>query len=373
MSRGRDEYTGFYLIVIMAGLAALAWAAWYFHHGEISGVAMGFAHCQMRFIHQFTDRFDRADAQVLAANPDLVTFAQLVHLLREIGRFFLVPAMGLVLLLAAVCFRRAAPARFTRALDLEGLMTEQAKAFRSIAAFVGRRLALSPLRKGEPRPADAALGAQEWIAVWATGQDGAFNEGDARIELTRQLGEAWLGLERARPHVRCILAAIALHGARRRGEALALLGEMSESLGTSKREGRAGPDEALAFPAHVVAAADRWLGEMNVASAVLETMEAHFFTTPGLMSSLNAARLKGGVLAPAQFAFLKLVDRRLWYALHSLGFEIDGPRAHPHPSQRVEAIGARDHWAAERLVGRPLAAPSIDRAVAAIRGAAGKS
>jgi intracellular multiplication protein IcmP len=85
------------------------------------------------------------------------------------------------------------------------------------------------------------------------------------------------------------------------------------------------------------------------------------------MSVLNAARLRSGVLAPAQFAFLKLVDRRLWYALHSLGFDADGPLAHPHPSQRVEAIGARAHWAAERSVGVAIPTPELDATIAAIR------
>ena len=32
------------------------------------------------------------------------------------------------------------------------------------------------------------------------------------------------------------------------------------------------------------------------------------------------------------------VDRRLWYALHALGFESRRLIDHPHPSQRIEAI-----------------------------------
>ena len=79
MYRGRDEYTGFYLLVIIAGLALLLWASWHTYHAEISRVVMQAAHWQMKFIHQFTDRFDRADSQVLAANPNRVTFEQLVR------------------------------------------------------------------------------------------------------------------------------------------------------------------------------------------------------------------------------------------------------------------------------------------------------
>jgi intracellular multiplication protein IcmP len=66
------------------------------------------------------------------------------------------------------------------------------------------------------------------------------------------------------------------------------------------------------------------------------------------------------------------VDRSLWYALHSLGFEGDGPGQTTHPNPRVEAAGARDHWAAERLAGRPLIAPSVNRAVSAVRASLGQ-
>src|SRR5277367_6170465 len=50
-----------------------------------------------------------------------------------------------------------------------------------------------------------------------------------------------------------------------------------------------------------------------------------------------------------------------------LAFESDGLIAHPHPSQRIEAIGALAHWAAERAVGAPILTAEYDAAIAAIR------
>jgi intracellular multiplication protein IcmP len=96
-------------------------------------------------------------------------------------------------------------------------------------------------------------------------------------------------------------------------------------------------------------------------------MARHFYTTTGLMTVLCEARARAGALPPAQFAFLKLVDRELWWALHSLGFESEGRRDHPHPCPRVEAIGARSHWEAERGAGRALAAPEFSCAVMALK------
>ena len=85
------------------------------------------------------------------------------------------------------------------------------------------------------------------------------------------------------------------------------------------------------------------------------------------MSLLNTARKRNGVLAPAQFSWLKLVDRPLWYALQSLGFETEGTGRYLHPNPRVEAVGARDHWAVERAADIPIPKPTFDRALIALR------
>jgi intracellular multiplication protein IcmP len=366
-----DDFTGFSLIMIVVGLCILGWASWQLWHAEISRIALVAAHYEMQAIGVVTDRFRPADLAVQRAHFGRVQFDQLVRLYRNIGEALLYPAMALVLTLAISCFLRAGNNRFTRTFDLEKLMAEQAIVSRSTAAFVGRGLKLSELHAGEPRPADAALDVDEWIARYATSETSGFDEAAARREFMRQLGGRWTEPAAASPAVRSMLAVFALQGVRRRDEATALLGLLSEGLPRSKADGGAGPEEPLAFDRKTLALADRVLATEEIAAWALEVMRKHHFTTPGLMSVLNEARLRSGLMAPAQFAFLKLVDRRLWYALHALGFESDALIAHPHPSMRVEAIGAGAHWAAERAVGVPIPTPEFDQAIAAIRTKAG--
>ena len=363
---GSDDYGGFSLILIVVGLCILVCASWQVWHAEISRIASLVAHYEMEAIGVVTDRFTPADIAVQRIHPDRVQFGQLVRLYRNIGQEFVYPAIVLVMALAGRCFLRAGAARFTRTFDLEKLMAEQAIHSRSTAAFVGRGLKLSKLREGEPRPADAALHADEWVARYATREESGFDEAAARREFMRQLGGRWTGPAAASEPMRSMLAVFALHGVQRRDEAAALLGLLSEGL-PRKADRGAGPEEPLAFDPKTLRLADRVLATVDVAGWVLDVMQKHRFTTPGLMSVLNQARLRSGVLAPAQFAFLKLVDRRLWYALHALGFESDALIAHPHPSMRVEAIGAGAHWAAERAVGLPIPTPEFDSAIAAIR------
>jgi len=152
--------------------------------------------------------------------------------------------------------------------------------------------------------------------------------------------------------------------------ALKLLGDLSDSLANADKEGAAGPNSRS--PSRVPSSRG-WTSGLRTPKCEghSENNGAERLYDAGLMSVLIEARSRGGVLAPAQFAFLKLVDRQLWYALHSLGFPASG--AGPHPSPRVEAIGARDHWAAECTLGEALPAPSIDRAIEAVRAEASVS
>ena len=163
-----------------------------------------------------------------------------------------------------------------------------------------------------------------------------------------------------------MFAVFALHAARKREKAIELLGVLSCSLPINAKDGPSGPAVPLTFGSSAVAEADQVLKDGALTKRCEAVTNAHAYTAPALMSLLTLARKEAGVLAPAQFAFLKLVDRRLWYALHSLGFP-GGQNPAEQPNPRIEAAGARDHWAAECSVGRPLPIPSFARSLAIVR------
>ncbi len=57
------------LAAIVVGLGAGGWYLWQEQHAGISVIVMQILHGQMRVIHLFTNRYELADTQVLAANP----------------------------------------------------------------------------------------------------------------------------------------------------------------------------------------------------------------------------------------------------------------------------------------------------------------
>ena len=365
-----DDNGGFFLVVALLGLAVLSVMLWINLHGAISAGVMGLYHREIGWLRHVTNRFDVADRQMMVTNPDNVRLKDLYGIAHAVGTAIRIPAACLMLALAAVCMARAAPSRFKRAFDMDALITEQAKSFPTTAAFVRRRLSLVE-PKNPPRPADYAQTPEEWIALHATRKGAGFSEADARRALAAQLGPRWQGAEQAAPQVRALFAAFALHLAERRPEAQKLLGDLSQALADPGGEASDGPSSPLVLPHAVVAKVDALLATLSfdVRSPADRVAAAHAYTQPALMSLLNQSRLAAGVLAPAQFAWLKLVDRPLWYALHSLGFETESFGRYLHPNPRAEAAGARDHWAAERIAKRALVRPDIERALEALRAA----
>jgi len=367
-----DDATLVCFVVIAGGLGFFGWLLWSNYHTQISAGFVQAAHWHIRALQRFTHAHDELDARMLAANPERMALAKLWEVGRVIGGVFRWPVALLLAALGVWCFFRAAPARFTRPLDLLGLRREQAKTFRTTAAFIERQLGLVPPRDGEPRPADPALHPDEWIARYARVEGGGYDAAAAHAELARQLGPLWQGVGQAAGHVRVLYVAFALHLAGRRASSLALLGDMAEALATpAPGEGPGGPEQPLGLPGALARFANTELRDPELAGPAERATARHGYTAPALMTLLTEARRRSGVLAPAQFNSLKLVDRRLWYALHSLGFPAEGLGQHPHPNPLVEAIGARDHWAAECLIGGPLLLPAVERAALSVRAAAG--
>lgn len=362
-----DDTAVFNLIVIAIGCGVGAYLLWTNYHAAISAVVMHGAEREIGLLSHFTDRFNLAKREMAGSDPAGVTLRDLYFILHAIGLYVRLPAVAFMGVLAVLCGVWAAPSRFRRNLDHEALLREQVEHFPAARAFLRRRLSLSRLPDGIPRPADYALTAEEWIDRFAGDRRRGFDEARALEALIQQLGPRWRGPEAATPVVRVLFVAFALHMAESRDEAIALLGEVSASLGAVADETRTGPDVYLTLSVAVVNRADALLRDRAGFPEAQRVAARHAYTTPALMTLLNVARRRAGVLAPAQFAWLKLVDRPLWYALQSLGFESEGSGRYLHPNPRVEAAAARDHWASERAAGQPVTWPSVERALQALR------
>jgi intracellular multiplication protein IcmP len=362
-----DDTALFNLIVILLGVGVGAYLLWMNYHAQISSGVMAFVHQEIGWLGQITNRFRLADQQMMNSDPSGVTLADLYGILHATGAYVRIPAAAFIAILGIFCSVFAAPSRFRRAFDVEGLLREQALRFPAARAFVRRKLGLVRLDEKAPRPADYALTAGEWLDRFVCKTGEPFDDGRAFDALAVQLGPTWKGSASGTPIVRVLFAAFALHMVERRDDAVAMLGEIATALDAGRKEGASGPSGDLVVPSATLRRVEELLRDTRWYEEAERIAGRHAFTMPALMAVLNHARLRAGVLAPAQFAWVKLIDRPLWYALHSLGFESEGLGRYAHPNARVEAAGARDHWATERAAGRPIPWPSIARAIDALK------
>ena len=344
----------FWLLIALA-FAVVGVGFWFLFHAKIARAVLVWKHWQLQQLGRFTPYYDTLDRDIVRLWPGEVTLLQLAKLFDIVGGAVNLPAAGVLAVLAVAVYFFAPSQRFRERLDIDGVFRAQGEPFRCAGGFIGREQPLVAPREGTPRPNDFALHTGEWIERHAWSRKRGFREDLARLELARQLGPAWTGPAAAEPHARVLFAAFALHAAREREAAASYLGDLAQDLPRTET------DEPLRIPAHLVAQADRILADAPLIESCVKVAARHGFQATALMGVLEHARARAGVLAPAQFNVLKLVDRRLWYALHSVGM----------PNPYVEARGARDHWAAERLIGEPLHTPSIDRAVLSVRAGPG--
>jgi len=193
-----------------------------------------------------------------------------------------------------------------------------------------------------------ALYPEEWMAHNRIRViNGVPDRDQIRRALLPQLCDRFEGIDALPEHLYCLLAAFALKGGRKRSECDALLGEVAKCWT---------PESGFVPTSNVKSQAARALGDQKLVGPLLDVMNRHAYVATAFLAALKWARRQGGVLAPAQFVWLRGLDRTMWYPLNNL----DRRAFH------VEASGAMAHYMAEVEAGRPLTVPRLDAAVVAI-------
>lgn len=247
--------------------------------------------------------------------------------------------------------------QFRRKLNLDGLIGVQAKVFRAIVPFVRFNPSTQPPRPpGSPVPAELpafaeALGPEEWLAYTRNPlPDGKIDEHAAYIAFAQQLGPRWQGYKGLPPYKQILLAAFCLKASRKRKDSDRMLGRLAMCWSFEK-------GLQLSRDRKLLGEARRVLANKALSGKVLQKANMHAFQTTALLRALQTAREEGGVLAPAEFVWLRAHDRTLWYPMNNLGRQ----------GFHMEALGAMAHFKAEKLTSRPIPRPKLDTAIGSIR------
>tara|TARA_Y100000588_G_scaffold390072_1_gene494487 strand:- start:1528 stop:2127 length:600 start_codon:yes stop_codon:yes gene_type:complete len=164
--------------------------------------------------------------------------------------------------------------------------------------------------------------------------------GDAKRVFTLQLGPYWDGYDKCPPHVKALAAVFLARVNRDRKSAMMIINSINKTYAQGK------PDYTVAFS----------VLKKYQNTEVAQNLEAkHAYLLTVMASMLEHAR-EDGVVPCAEFLWLKVVDRRLWYMLNCIG------RQTPY----AEVAGVFAHWKAEKAMGRRSLVPMIDEAINAL-------
>lgn len=378
---GADNAQGWFILLGVA--IALAFLIWYFAEFQIKNVIRWIRYGEIWIIDKVLDVWryayklvtgDPAPPFTFTWNGQEVNFDESMPLVPKIPMENLdnptismisamamdplkIPIMIIFGLLAIWCIFKGPRTHYRRKMGLDGLIKAQSKIFPVVRPFVEFDPSTMPVRPpGSPVPAELppfseALGPEEWLAYYNIPvPDGVIDEEAARKAFARQLGKRWGGPMRLEPYKQILLAAFCLKAGRKRDKADVLLGRLAVCW--SHKEGlQLKKDKTLLKEARKV------LKNKDVAGSTLAKCNQHAWENTALMRGLLNARDEGGVLAPAQFVWLRAFDRELWYPLNNLGRQ----------ALHMEALGAHAHYKMEKITQRPIPKPKVDDAVAAIR------
>lgn len=263
--------------------------------------------------------------------------------------------MAVIFAMGFWALRKGPGTQYRRKLNLDGLIGVQAKIFPYITPFVKFNPSSQPVRPpGAPVPSELplfseALGPEEWLAFHQIPiPDGKMDEHAAYIAFAGQLGPRWQGWMKLAPYKQVLLAAFCMKAARKRKESDDMLGRLAGCWQGTKGLNM-GVDKKL------ISESRKFL-KSDAAKKTLAQCNMHAFETTALIRALQVARQEGGVLAPAQFVWLRGHNRTLWYPLNNLGRQ----------AFHMEAVGAMCHFKAEKMTQRPIPKPKVNEAVQSI-------
>lgn len=280
------------------------------------------------------------------ASPTM-TFSEISTVSNIIGWYLAFPIAIILSLLGFVLLRTGTGSKFKRNYNrrIKILAKQEQRNWKMIAPVLELDLVKEDINKGPwamsvppmmfAKKHDLLLEDRTALPITVTVRKGA-----ASRVFAMQLGPYFTGIENMPMWYQALFAAFAARGNRDSEAARKLFDQLSQSYATGKLD----------------------------YSGVKELLNKHYQTKPvqfvvrrhaymiTLMASMLELSRADGVMASAEFLWLKPIDRKLWYMLNSVG------RQTPF----CEVSGAFSHWKVEKQINRPLQVPMVQQAVQAL-------
>lgn len=371
---GGDKNT-YYILWVIVLVAAVAGIIWYFFDYQLKIAFLGLRKYELIMIYFFTAFLPYAFIQkffpsfpdisnriakdlilVREIDPNNLTVEMAEVLSTEVGEYLSIPLAILLLWLAYYVYRHHILMRFTQRYNTRTLAIQETKNWPQIKIVSKLDLlsfdldegawamAMTPMQFAKKNKLTTVEFAEKVGSGFSKMQEIEFKVTLDRLRAERafsaQLGRPWQGVAAMAPYRRALFAIFAAKGCRDSKKAQNLVYQLANSAGDGNLD--------------LSGADDLWKKHYKN-RAVEKICEAHAYEFTVMASLLQFAR-EDGVLASADFLWVKPLDRRLWFVINNVGRQTPG----------AEVGGIFCHWYNELALKRPLSMPVVDAAVTAL-------
>lgn len=346
---------------------AAAWLLWYFFHNQIAGFVLKLKIYEAYLVAGFASSAQGLVLRLQALSPAHLQASDLVNISMAVGHYLRYPVMAIMLIFALLIYNGRATLRFKKHYSMNTLVEAEKANWVQVTPVVRLDLvqtdidtgpwamALTPMQFAKQH---RLIRLEQVMPTVATATTAAsthhllvnLQREPARRAFVTQLGAYWQGVEYLPAPTRALFAVFAARAARDREAATRLLLQISDSAAGNQTEVGAAFAKRLNFTG-----VDELLKKHKHHPGVIQVTRHHAYILTVMASMLQLAR-QDGVLASAEFLWLKPADRALWFMLNSVGRQAAFP----------EAAGPFAHWIAEQAIGYRLLVPMVDAAINAL-------
>ena len=178
------------------------------------------------------------------------------------------------------------------------------------------------------------------------------DEGNATDVFQKQLGRPWKGVEDLNKYERYIFAILASRTCRETEHSLKLVGKIAWSLTTETKYSK---KQLKEFENTAEFLVEEAIQKYKNRENIQDIINQHFYVNT-VFARLQDESRNDGVLATADYIWLKPRNRPLWYILNNVG----------RKSAWTEAAGTWHHYNYEKVIKRKLPSPMITGAISAL-------
>jgi intracellular multiplication protein IcmP len=342
----------------VVGLFAALAAIWFFFKTQIIYFYLSIKLFEVNILNSLlNDKYRALESMMITAmhNSNKLTFPDVIALGEGVGNVMRFPLAAILVICGFIIYFGSSAGIYKRNYSMKEFLKLEKDNWPHVYPVLGLDLIKEDINKG---PWAMALQPVQFCKrfnlldeVRAERREGmsrkdrekisvVLRRGESNRIFAMQLGPLWGGPDRLPPHARALLAVFAARTNADSKVAEAVLKRLNLSCRASQLD-MTGVDELL----------KKHLGT----KAVQKVIASHAYVSTVMASMLESARTDG-VQASADFLWLKVRDRQLWYVLNTVG------RQTPF----VEVAGVFAHWKAEREAGRKLLVPVVESATNAL-------